>query len=217
MDCFAPPVIGRAFARPVGSQGRSRWCCSARSSDHQHVEDHDRRQGQDHRPDAERPEDVLGRKTLLFRKWVIFRIHDAPAFLFLRGYRYASNFKKPVAISLVFDHRCYRELTTGAPPGATGFLSAGWYRALTKEVFVSRKRCSVLPAMRSIVRSRCSGTRERTTDIWTPDQQPTTRKSGAVRCIRGTKSRRNRIYPMSRTDCPLLRLRPLVSQSCGAA
>src|SRR5438270_3473361 len=91
---------------------------SARLSDHQHIEHNDRRQGQDHRPDAQRPEDVLGGKTLLFREWVIFRIHDAPAFLAVAGYRYASNFKKPVAISRAFDHRCYRGLTTGAPPEA---------------------------------------------------------------------------------------------------
>jgi hypothetical protein len=82
--------------------------------DHQHVEHDDRRQAQDRRPDAERPKNVLGRKALLFREWIILRIHDAPRFLFLRRYRYAPNFKKPVAVSLAFDHGCYRGLTTGA-------------------------------------------------------------------------------------------------------
>src|SRR5258705_11805438 len=97
-----------------------------RLSDHQHIEHDHRRQTQDHRPDAERPKNILGAKPLLFRDWIVLSIHDAPAFWFLRRYRYQSDFKKPVAISLAFAHRCYRELTTGKPAAViVSFPSAG--------------------------------------------------------------------------------------------
>ena len=90
--------------------------------DHQHVEDDHRRQAQDHRPDAERPENVFGGKALLFREWIILSTHNAPAFLVLWVLDTREILKSRFAISLAFDHKCYRGLTTAA---AVSFRSRG--------------------------------------------------------------------------------------------
>ena len=163
---------------------------------HQHVEHDHRRQGQDHRPDAERPKDVLGGKPLFFREWVIFRIHDAPAFLALAGYRYASNFKKPVAISRAFDHRCYRGLTTGAPPEVRQLPIRRPVPRLNQGSL--RVPDAVQPSHgdaehRPVTLFRRSGTHERMTGMWTPDQQHTTPQARHGAPHPGTKSRTNRI------------------------
>ena len=42
----------------------------------------------------------------------LLAVHDAPAFFVVAGGRYARNFKNPAAVSLAFEHRCYRRLTT---------------------------------------------------------------------------------------------------------
>jgi hypothetical protein len=46
--------------------------------------------------------------------------------LLLWGYRYATSFKNPVAISLAFDRACYRRLTT-----ALSWLMVGECEAAT--------------------------------------------------------------------------------------
>jgi hypothetical protein len=81
--------------------------------DHQHIEYHDRRQAQDHRPDAERPENVLHTESLFLSEGMVLTVHDAPPrFWLLCGRRYTANFKNLTAVSLAFEHRSYRRLTT---------------------------------------------------------------------------------------------------------
>jgi hypothetical protein len=93
----------------------------------------------------------------------LFRVFTTPPrFLLLWRHSYASNFKKPVAISLAFEHRCYRRLTTGH--GHTSELSSetlprGGCRSC-QESASDKMRVSILIQSESRLRSSLSACRQ---------------------------------------------------------
>src|SRR6266853_6359968 len=66
----------------------------------------------DQMPSAQRMSSVVNPCCSGIESFSVFT--TPPRLLFLRRYCYASNSKNPVAISLAFDHRCYRGLTTAS-------------------------------------------------------------------------------------------------------
>src|SRR6266404_7144526 len=134
----------------------------------------------DQMPSAQRMSSVVNPCCSGIESFSVFT--TPPRLLFLRSYCYASNSKKPVAISLAFDHRCYRGLTTGARPGARQRPVRSYYRALTKEVFVSRTRVQRFPGdakHRPVTLLRRSGTHERKTGLWPWTTTPQARRAAS--------------------------------------